>query len=125
MPNAMDAGAERMHASTLYYVQGGNKILRKRRKIIFHADPLHIYDRRNNGFINMLRTMKAKAISLGGESALRAAVEQAMPAEIEEEAEQQEGGTMATRIADKYVKGLFGASSSTRVFVLCFLFVFE
>lgn len=60
---------------------------------------LHIFGRRNNGFINMLRTMKAKALSLGGEPALRAAMEQAMPAEVEEE--KQEGGAMAARIAEK------------------------
>lgn len=44
--------------------------------------------------------MKAKALSLGGESALRAAMEQAMPDEVEQE-EKQEGGTMAARIAEK------------------------
>lgn len=43
--------------------------------------------------------MKAKALSLGGEPALRAAMEQAMPAEVEEE--KQEGGAMAARIAEK------------------------
>ena len=48
----------------------------------------------------MLRTMKAKALSLGGEPTLRAAMEQAAPPEVEEEA-QQEGGTMAARIVEK------------------------
>lgn len=47
----------------------------------------------------MLRTMKAKALALGGESALRAAVEQAAP--VAEEEEQKEGGTMAARISEK------------------------
>ena len=67
---------------------------------ILRTDSLHIYARRNNGFINMLRTMKAKALSLGGEPTLRAAMEQAAPPEVEEEA-QQEGGTMAARIVEK------------------------
>lgn len=49
----------------------------------------------------MLRTMKGKALALGGESALRAAVEQvqgATPAEAEEE---QKEGAMATQINEK------------------------
>ncbi|CAN0236501.1 unnamed protein product [Ectocarpus sp. 6 AP-2014] len=60
---------------------------------------------RNNGFINMLRTMKGKALGLGGESAIRAAVEQAAPAAEEaapEEPEQSE--TMASRITEKLQK---------------------
>lgn len=58
----------------------------------------NIYSR-NNGFINMLRTMKSKALALGGEPALRAAVEQMAPAEVQEEV--KEGGTMAARISEK------------------------
>lgn len=47
----------------------------------------------------MLRTMKAKALALGGESALEAAVEEAAPAVGQEE--QREGGTMTGRISEK------------------------
>lgn len=58
--------------------------------------------RRNNGFINMLRTMKGKALALGGESAIRAAVEQATPAAEETAPEEAErSGTMASRITEK------------------------
>lgn len=58
--------------------------------------------RRNNGFINMLRTMKGKALALGGESAIRAAVEQAAPAaETPAPEEAEQSGTMASRITEK------------------------
>lgn len=72
---------------------------------LFHSNAPFYFtsiDRRNNGFLNMLRTMKGKALALGGESALRAAVEQvqgASPAEAEEE--QKEGGAMAAQIHEK------------------------
>lgn len=56
--------------------------------------------RRNNGFINMLRTMKAKALALGSEPALRAAVEQETPVEGHEE-ENAESGAITAQIVDK------------------------
>ncbi|CAN0173280.1 unnamed protein product [Ectocarpus sp. 12 AP-2014] len=60
---------------------------------------------RNNGFINMLRTMKGKALALGGESAIRAAVEQAAPAaEAAAPEEVEQSGTMASRITEKLQK---------------------
>lgn len=78
---------------------------RARSSVFFHSNTPFYFtpiDRRNNGFLNMLRTMKGKALVLGGESALRAAVEQvqgASPAEVEEE--QKEGGAMAAQIHEK------------------------
>ncbi|CAB1110021.1 unnamed protein product [Ectocarpus sp. CCAP 1310/34] len=60
---------------------------------------------RNNGFINMLRTMKGKALALGGESAIRAAMEQAAPAaETAAPEEAEESGTMASRVTEKLQK---------------------
>lgn len=50
----------------------------------------------------MLRTMKGKALALGGEAAIRAAVEQAAPAEAAPAEEEATGsGSMAARITDK------------------------
>lgn len=59
---------------------------------------------RNNGFINMLRTMKGKALALGGESAILAAAEQASPTAAPVEEEAKESGTMAARINEKLQK---------------------
>lgn len=73
------------------------RVLSTRWYFLFCVEP-----RRNNGFINMLRTMKGKALALGGESAILAAAEQASPAEAPaEEEEAEESGTMAARIDEK------------------------
>ncbi|CAM9671602.1 unnamed protein product [Pylaiella littoralis] len=56
---------------------------------------------RNNGFINMLKTMKGKALALGGESALRAALEDATPAEEPVKEEPKESGAITARIVEK------------------------
>lgn len=48
----------------------------------------------------MLKTMKGKALALGGESALRAALEDATPAEEPEE-EPKESGAITARILEK------------------------
>lgn len=58
----------------------------------------------------MLRTMKAKALALGGESAVAAVVEQAAPAEAPEE-QPKEGGAMAARITEKSVSSCMMARS--------------
>lgn len=57
--------------------------------------------RRNNGFINMLKTMKGKALALGGESSLRAALEDATPAADPAEEEPKESGAITARIMEK------------------------
>lgn len=49
----------------------------------------------------MLRTMKGKALALGGESAIRAAVEQASPKEEEKGEGAKEGWSMAARMSEK------------------------
>lgn len=51
----------------------------------------------------MLRTMKAKALALGGEAALEAAVEAAVEeaAPTVSQEELREGGTMTGRISEK------------------------
>lgn len=52
----------------------------------------------------MLRTMKGKALALGGESAILAAAEQASPTAAPVEEEAKESGTMAARINEKWVE---------------------
>lgn len=56
---------------------------------------LHTFGSQNTGFISILRTMKTKALSLGGDPSGRAAMQQAMLPEDQEE--KQEGGAMAAR----------------------------
>ena len=49
--------------------------------------------------MNMLRTMKAKALTVGGESAIKAAMEEMTP--TGEQEEQSGGGKMTERINEK------------------------
>lgn len=49
----------------------------------------------------MLKTMKGKALALGGESALRAALEDATPAEEPVKEEPKESGAITARIVEK------------------------